>query len=38
MSSTDARKLSPAAKEQLRRQAVRLREQGYSLIAVAEIC
>jgi len=38
MSSVDARKLNPAAQEQLRRQAVRLREQGYSLIEVAEIC
>ena len=38
MLSADARKLNPAAQEQLRRQAVRLREQGYSLIEVAEIC
>lgn len=38
MSPTDARKLAPEAQEQLRLQAVRLREEGRSLNEVAQIC
>lgn len=38
MSPTDARKLDPAAQEQLRCQAVRLREEGRPLTEVAAIC
>ena len=38
MSPTDARTLDPAAQEQLRLQAVRLREEGRSLSDVARIC
>lgn len=38
MSRSDARTLDPAAQEQLRFQAVRLREAGRSLAEVAEIC
>lgn len=38
MSSPDARKLAPAAQEQLRLQAARLREEGRSLNEVAQIC
>lgn len=38
MSSTDFRKLAPAVQEQLRLQAVRLREEGGSLNKGAHIC
>lgn len=38
MSPTDARKLALEAQEQLRLQAVRLREEGRSLNEVAQIC
>lgn len=38
MSSPDARTIAPAAQEQLRLQAARLREEGRSLREVAQIC